>query len=92
MNKHEKTGRLLAKVLSRIHSIINEHAWADGKGGYTIEQENFENLEITLSAFITPLLRKAGWFVDEDDSMLTRVDGGEPFKFLSDEEAVDLEK
>lgn len=58
------------KILARIDDIIKQSAWVDVDGS-SIHEENFENLQIALSDYIMPLLRKAGWFVDEDDGLLT---------------------
>jgi hypothetical protein len=66
------------KVSQRIQNIIEEHAWVDGKGHSAIQQENYENLEISLTEYIVPLLDKAGYFVDQDDGMLTRVNKMNP--------------
>lgn len=57
-------------VFARVLAIIGETAWVtDGRPA--IEAENFENLQIAITDFLVPLLRKAGWFVDEDDGLLT---------------------
>ena len=69
------TAKVSVKVIGKLYDILAEHAWTDRDGTNVIRQENLENLQIALADYITPLLRKAGWFVDEDDDMLTCAPG-----------------
>ena len=67
--------KIQVKVIGKLYEIIQQHAWVDRDGGSAIRQENYENLQLALANYITPLLRKAGWYVDEDDGMLTCAPG-----------------
>jgi len=66
-----KEDAVLETVFARVSDLIGKTAWRDAKGHCAIHEENFENLQIAISDFLVPLLRKAGWFVDADDGLLT---------------------
>lgn len=68
MSKSEELWHHISKAVTR---IISAHAWKNWDGRCDIHEENFENLEIELTGYIAPLLQKAGWFIDEDDKLLT---------------------
>ncbi len=59
---------LFVKVCSKMYDVIRSVEWHGGG-----DEEGIEKLQLALCDYITPLLRKAGWFVDEDDGLLTCV-------------------
>jgi len=59
---------LFVKVCSRMYDIIRSVEW-----GGSANEDGIEKLQLALSDYIVPLLRKSGWFVDECDGLLTCV-------------------
>jgi len=65
---HLAAAEVYELVRIRVDAMIKKQSWCDP---VAIPMEHFENLQEDIANFLVPLLRKAGWFVDEDDGLLT---------------------
>ncbi|KKN07114.1 hypothetical protein LCGC14_1070460 [marine sediment metagenome] len=67
---HTSDAKVYELVRERVDCMIKKYTWIDPEA---MPAQHFKGFREDIADFLVPLLRQAGWFVDEDDGMLTCV-------------------